>query len=62
MTKKEKVLIEKWRKRLEELYTEEEEMTDMYHQETRDYYHGRNSGLDSAMWWFEEIVERGNTD
>lgn len=63
MTKKETKLIEKWKDRLFEL----QESTEMeseapYRQETADFYNGRISGMDSAIWWFEEIVERGRID
>lgn len=63
MTKKETKLIEKWKERLVEL----QESTEMeseahYRQDATDYYNGRISGMDSAIWWFEEIVERGRID
>lgn len=63
MTKKETKLIEKWKERVFELQEQiGEEVEAPYRQETADYYNGRISGMDSAIWWFEEIVERGRID
>lgn len=63
MTKKEARLIDKWKERLFELEKSTENASEApYRQETLDYYNGRISGMDSAIWWFEEIVERGRID
>lgn len=61
MTKKELKAVERWKERLHELSCEADaimEGEDYFKQESNDYYNGRISGIDSAIWWFEQFVER----